>query len=325
MLKKILVPLDGSLRAERALPVAARIARASEGSVLLLQVVSPPIDYGSGLSPVPFVTGDLIEEELKEADSYLKTVATSSILAGIETSTEVLYGFAAQQLLTTAEEQSVDLIVMCSHGRTGLMRWVLGSVAHKLTHESTVPVVVLREKGGELASSQPDSRGRLTHAFVSLDGSELAEAVLRPATNLVLALSAPKPAVLHLMQVVKIFPSTEEQGALSELNQQAVEEANAYLATVKARLQQEFPEALLTITWSVTVENDIAGALIRTAEAQGEATASTEPVDCNVMAMSTHGRGGLQRWMIGSITERVLAATHLPMLIVRPKKPRSMK
>ncbi len=319
MLKKILVPLDGSLRAERVLPVAARIARASEGSILLLQVVSPPIDYGSGLAPVPFVTGELIKAELKEADSYLKTVASSQVLTGIQTSTEVLYGFAAQQLLSTAQDESVDLIVMGSHGRTGLTRWILGSVAHKLTHESAVPVLVLRDKGRELCSPHPDARGRLTRAFVSLDGSELADAVLRPAINLAMALSAPAPAALHLMQVVKMFPNSEEHGTLSELNQQAVEQAKAHLAAVKARLQQEFPESTLEITSSVSVDRDIAGALLRTAEAQGEESASTEPNGSDLIAMSTHGREGLQRWMIGSITERVLEATRLPMLIVRPQ------
>lgn len=319
MLKKILVPLDGSLRAERALPVAARIARASKGRVLLVRVISPAVEYGSCLAPVPLVTGEIIEEELKEADSYLKAVASSHAFSGIETSTEAIYGIPAQELLAVAQQRSVDLIVMCSHGRTGFTRWVLGSVAHKLTHESAVPVLVLREGGSELSSPQPDSCGRLTRAFVSLDGSELAEAVLRPATDLVLALSAPAPAALHLMQVVKIFPRSEEQGTLSELNQQAVEQAKTYLAAVKARLQQQYPESFLAITWSVALDNDIAGALIRTAEAQEEGTASEEPKGCDLMAMSTHGRGGLERWMVGSITERVLEATRLPMLVVRPK------
>jgi nucleotide-binding universal stress UspA family protein len=319
MLKKILVPLDGSLRAERALPVAARLARASEGSVLLLQVVSPPLDYGGSLSPVPLVTEEIIEAELKEADSYLKAVAASKVLSGIQTSTEAIYGLPAQELLAAAGQRSVDLLVICSHGRTGFTRWMLGSVAHKLTHESPVPVLVLREKGAELCSPQAASGGRLTRAFVSLDGSELAEAVLRPAANLVLALSAPAPGALHLMQVVKIFPDSEEQGTLSELNQQAVEQAKAYLAAVKARLQQQYPESLLAVTWSVTLDHDIAASLLRTAEAQGEETASAEPGGCDLVAMSTHGRSGLARWMVGSITERVLEATRLPMLSVRPK------
>jgi nucleotide-binding universal stress UspA family protein len=322
MLKKILVPLDESLRAERALPVAARIARASKGSVLLAEVISPPIDYGSGLAPVPLINGEMIEEELKEAEHYLKAVAASPVLVGVETKTQAMYGLPTQALLALAQEQGIDLIVLCSHGRTGLTRWVLGSVAEKLTHESNIPVLVLRESDPELVPAQPETCGRLTRVFVSLDGSELAEAVLQPATELALALSAPAPAALHLMQVVKVFPQSEAQGSLSELNRKAVEEAGAYLAEVKARLQQQYSSSFLAITTSVGLDNDIAGALIRTAEAREEGTDAAEAKGCDLIAMSTHGRGGLERWMVGSITERVLHTTHLPMLIVRPRSHR---
>lgn len=319
MLKKILVPLDGSLRAERALPVAARIARASKGSIGLAEVISPPVDYASILTPVPLVSTERIEVELKQAESYLEALAASQLLAGIETRTQALYGIPAQALLAFAEEQAVDLIVLCSHGRTGLTRWVLGSVAQKLTHESDIPVFVLRDGGPELAPPQPETCGRLTRAFVSLDGSELSEAVLQPATELALALSAPAPAALHLMKVVKIFPTSEAQGRLSELNQQALEQAKTYLAAVKVRLQQQFPESFLAITTSVSLDNDIATALIMTAQAQEEGTDSAKAKGCDLIAMSTHGRGGFEQWMVGSITERVLDATRLPMLVVRPR------
>lgn len=258
MLKNILVPLDGCSRAERALPAAARIARASKGRVLLVQVISPPLDYASSMAPVPLVTRELIEAELKE-------------------------------------------------------------VAYTLTHESTLPVLVLRQTGTELCSPLPDTCGRLTRAFVSLDGSELAEAVLEPTMDLVLALSAPAPAAIHLMQVVKVFPASEAQGRLSELNEQKIGRARAYLATVKAHLQQHHPEAFLAITCSVGLDNDVAGALIETAEARSEESVPGEARGCDLIAMSTHGRGGIQRWMVGSITERVLKGTHLPMLIVRPR------
>ncbi|HET9919927.1 MAG TPA: universal stress protein [Ktedonobacteraceae bacterium] len=319
MLKNILVPLDGCSRAERALPAAARIARASKGRVLLVQVISPPLDYASSMAPVPLVTRELIEAELKEAENYLKAVAASEVLSGVETKTEALYGLPTQQLLAVAQQYAVDLIVLCSHGRTGLTRWVLGSVAYTLTHESTLPVLVLRQTGTELCSPLPDTCGRLTRAFVSLDGSELAEAVLEPTMDLVLALSAPAPAAIHLMQVVKVFPASEAQGRLSELNEQKIGRARAYLATVKAHLQQHHPEAFLAITCSVGLDNDVAGALIETAEARSEESVPGEARGCDLIAMSTHGRGGIQRWMVGSITERVLKGTHLPMLIVRPR------
>jgi len=318
MLKSILVPLDGSLRAERALPVAARIARATGGSLHLLQVVTPSVEYGSSLAPVPLATGEIIDAEIQQATNYLKAISTSQVLAGIATSTEVGFGFAAQQLLDVAQERTVDLIVMCSHGRTGFTRWVLGSIAHKVTHLSAVPMLVLHEGGSALASNQPDSTGCLTRVLVSLDGSELAEAVLRPAAELILAISAPAPGALHLMQVVKNLPASAKQSTVSEPNEQAVERAEVYLATVKARLHQEYPDSCLAITCSVVLDNDIAGALIGTAEAWGEEMTTQEHSGCHLIAMSTHGRGGIERWMVGSITERVLDTTRLPMLIVRP-------
>lgn len=127
MFQRILVPLDGSPRAEQALRVAARIARASGGSVMLLQVVSPPIDYAGGLTHTPLMMEQVIETELAISSGYLDRVAKACELAEIETTTKVMFGLPAQDILAIAELQSVDLIVMCSHGRTGFKRWVLGS------------------------------------------------------------------------------------------------------------------------------------------------------------------------------------------------------
>ena len=145
MFERILVPLDGSPRAEQAIPVATQIARASGGSVILLQVVSPPIDYGGGLTQTPLMTEQVIETELAMSSGYLDRVTKARELAEIETTTEVMFGLPAQDILAIAESRSVDLIVMCSHGRTGFTRWVLGSVAQKIAHHCPVPLLVLRE------------------------------------------------------------------------------------------------------------------------------------------------------------------------------------
>src|SRR5690348_1379264 len=119
MFQTILVTLDSSPRAEQALPVAARLAQASGSTVVLVQVVSPPIDYGGAFSQAPLFTEQMIESELAEATSYLATVAQSEILSGIRVSTEVMFGLPAQDILATAQARAADLIVMCSHGRTG--------------------------------------------------------------------------------------------------------------------------------------------------------------------------------------------------------------
>src|SRR6266567_312211 len=274
MFQRILVPLDGSSRAERALAVAARVARVSGGSIHLLQVVSPPIDYGGGLAQAPLLTEQVIETELSVSSSYLDRVAKARELTGIETTTGVLFGLPAQAILVEAESQSVDLIIICSHGRTGFTRWVLGSVAQKVVRQSPVPVFVLR--GGEPvpAASHADAAYPIS-ALVALDGSSLAEVALVPAANLV---------------------------------------------AVKERLQETLKDLKLSITWSVALDADAADAIISTAEQEEDEEGAQGFAGCDLIAMSTHGRAGLERWVMGSVTERVLGATKLPLLVVRPEK-----
>jgi nucleotide-binding universal stress UspA family protein len=137
MFQRILVPVDGSTRAESAIPVAARLAQASSGSVILLQVVAPPVSHGKFNVPeaYPIVSTD---EELAEANEYLKTLAQTSALSGITTEVQALVGAVAPKILSATQSLHADLIVMWSHGDTGFKRWALGSVAHKVAPHSSV-------------------------------------------------------------------------------------------------------------------------------------------------------------------------------------------
>lgn len=129
MYQRILVPLDGTTHAERALPVAARIARASGASMVLLQVADAPVEYGA-LSKYPSpITKENLAVERTGDSGYLATVAESDELQGIEITTEVLAGAILPTLISAVQAKGIDLIVMCSHGDTGLKRWMLGSVA----------------------------------------------------------------------------------------------------------------------------------------------------------------------------------------------------
>ncbi len=320
MFTHILVPLDGSPRAESSLPVVARIARASGGSIVFVQVVSPPVDYGGGLAAGgSLLTGEMIETEMEEATSYLKTVASSPVLAGIETTSEVMFGSPAMDILAVAESREVDLIVMCSHGRTGFTRWILGSVAHQLVHQSAVPVLVLRESEPPLFLSHADTK-RSVCAFVPLDGSPLAETALVPAAHLVAALAAPAQGVLHLAQVVKIDRPMVAGGFASELHEGVLNCTKAYLAKVIERLQATLKDLKLSITWSVSSEADVADALVGMAEYGSAGKETGDGGGNDLIAISTHGRGAVERWVMGSVTERLLNTTKLPMLIVRPQK-----
>ncbi|HEV2460975.1 MAG TPA: universal stress protein, partial [Ktedonobacterales bacterium] len=305
----ILVPLDGSFRAEQALPVAARLARATGGSLLLVRVVNPPIDYSGGLAPVPLMTDQILESEMAGATDYLTAVAARPALSGIEIMTEVLYGFPGQQLIESIEAHGTDLVVLCSHGRTGLSRWALGSVAHTLVHQSAAPVLILRQEG----TPARVEAARSIRTLVPLDGSPLAEAALAPAAALTAALAAPHRGALRLVQVVKAFQSKAEEGLVSELNEEARRLAHSYLATAAQRMESTVAGRALAVSFSVELASDVASTLLGAAEQEG-------PDRCDVIAISTHGRGGLERWVMGSVTQRLLDTTRLPMLIVRPQR-----
>ena len=306
MFKQILVPLDGSTLAEQALPVAAQLARASSGSVVLVRVANFPVDYGGGYTQAPLVTEQVIETELDNVDTYLKQIATSELLAGIPTKTESMFGQPLQDILSVVESRRVDLIVMCSHGRTGLKRWALGSIAQGLAHQSPVPLLVLRE-GGQVTSISTAAHGSIC-ALVALDGSPFAETALLPAAHLVTQLSAPSEGILHLAHVV------------THVGDEALQNAKKYIERVTEQLQQRLKDENLSITWSLLRDKDIAGAVVDVAELGNSKTTTDQAYRCDLIAMSTHGRGGLERMMMGSVTERVLHATKLPMLIVRPQR-----
>src|SRR2546428_14143964 len=103
MFQQIMVPLDASPRAELALPLAAQIARASGGSILLLQVVSPLIDFSGGLSPAPLMTEEVIETEMLGWNAYVIKVAKSEVFLGILTPTDVVFGASAPAVLAAAD------------------------------------------------------------------------------------------------------------------------------------------------------------------------------------------------------------------------------
>lgn len=323
MFKRILVPLDGSLRAESALAVAARIARAYEGTIMLLRAVGIPAEYTTYLydsyrAQTPMYAQEILDTEQANAENYLANIAKSTRLAGIKLETKALSGTAAMTILDVTRDEHMDIIVMCSHGDTGFKRWALGSVAQHVSRHSPVPVLVLHEEGTAPTSSFPDHLHplRSVTAMVGLDGSKLAELALEPAAYLVAALAAPAQGTLLLTSVVNM-PAIKNR---PDIQKQALDDAKAYLSSVAESLNGELAAKLnLAIGWSIAISKDVADALIRAAESGEIAESSREFAGCDLLCMATHGRGGVQRWVMGSVTERVLGATKLPLLIVRPK------
>lgn len=311
MFQRILVPVDGSHLSEQAIPFAARIARASHGTILLVYVVVPRGIH----SPRPF---SLLQESLdlahSEAKAYLTRLAASPDLSGIETQMKICYEHPANAILKTAQNEQIDLIVMCSRGQTGLTRWALGSVAQKVIHLSTVPVMVLQPETRQADRQKAEStHGRI---LVGLDGSPLAEAAIEPARELAKALTTSGQGEVVLIQCVQ-EPTIEERQVIErahldlDLTEFALHEAERYLRTIIRNLANEEGRSRVTTKWSVEVCRDVADSLIQKAE--GNCDGEEGPYDC--LALTTHGRGGLQHWYLGSIAERVLQNTKVPLLV----------
>jgi nucleotide-binding universal stress UspA family protein len=255
---------------------------------------------------------DSLEARRADVEGYLDIIARSGKMGGVITDTVAVTGPAASTILSVADEQSADLIIMCSHGYSGLKRWALGSVAQHVTRHAHVPVLVLRASGPAAAKVRLESRSAC-RVLVALDGSELAEAALVPAAELARALAPAGTGLLHLVLVANPYDAAEHELTREE----AVTEATTYLSRVADRLRTDANGAL-TVTYAVAVDYDVAATLTRVAGNGNGAAAPEAGEGYDVIAMATHGRTGVALWAMGSVTERVLQSTQRPMLIVRP-------
>lgn len=330
MYQRILVPLDGSQRAELAVPVAARLALASGGAVMLIEIVRALAEFEVGAAPLTIWAPAAKTSERKEAATYLERIAASEHLKGVATESGVYAGPAAAMLLLVARARQADLIVMTTRGLTGLARWALGSVTEKVAQESHIPVLLVREDGPH--GLQPSEATVQICALVALDGSAFSEAALLPAARIVTALAAPAHGALHLVRVLdQVDAATMGEDAVSQSSsaslgrEWALQQAKDYLSTTAQRLHDEVGTPPLNISWSAVVnpqfgtnESDVASAILRTAEEGEPGEGATAPMRCSLVAMATHGRAGLSHWVLGSVTQRVLRASTLPMLLVRP-------
>lgn len=324
MFQTILVPLDGSTRAEAVLPVATRLARNGNATLVLVRAVNLADEYWSAMPlPYPSTIQTAIEADLEKATVYLKRLAASSELADIPVQTIARFGHPASALLDVAGSSHADLIVLCSHGSTGLAHWMVGGVAKKIVRHAPMPVLVLREGGIALTDSVAHIAQPL-RILVPLDGSPGAKAALEPAVRLLTSLASPgQKMAIHLARVINphvAHTAPEERHVLyhNELEQAKHDLGEKVKWLQEGELAPIVAKQHIPVTWSVLLDNDIASALLRVAEQGEDAEGSGVFGGCDLIAMATHGRTGLQRWVTGSIVERMLVATKHPLLIVHP-------
>jgi nucleotide-binding universal stress UspA family protein len=296
--------------------------------VLLRVANSSYQDYGQSTSvtPPPPLDARDAERARHEAHRYLTALADRPVLAGIDVEVRVESGPVATTILDVAQDRAADIVVMSSHGRTSVARWVLGSVAQKVARHAAVPVVVVPRSGGHTVLTETGMQ-RVPRALVALDGSPLAEAAVVPGATVIAALAAPMRAELHLIKIlratsraVSAAPGAEgERGGAQAPS--AEEAAHEYLGGMVERLRKGPLEGLdVSVTWSIAHGDDVAAALVAAAE-RAPIAVGAEPIAYDLLAMATHGRGGLARWATGSVTERVLESATLPLLVVHSRLP----
>ena len=296
--RSILVPLDGTEVAEQALAVGASLARRTGGTLHLVTVQEPvPLAVTAEVGAYGV---DMERESRATLSRYLADTAEAA--AGSVNTTlqsELLEGPAAVALAAYVAEHEVDLVVMTTHGRRGIARWWLGSVADQLLRRVSVPVLLLHP-------SELPQPTRFHRFLVALDG-EIEEPVLAAATALggleeqpeYLLFRVAEPP-LPLLTPLAASPSQLGQPHLAR----AAEEAAAdYLERVAARLRA----AGHRCSWRVVRSRDIPAQVVELAEETG--------ADC--IAVGTHGAGGLERLLVGSVADQVVRGTQLPVLVSR--------
>ncbi|HUF13939.1 MAG TPA: universal stress protein [Longimicrobiales bacterium] len=289
---RIMVPLDGSAAAEGALPVALRIARASEGNVHLVWV-----------RPEHRRDTDTAQREIPIRQRYLEGVAEEvGDRLGAPASRKVLAGHAAEALCAHAIERDVDLVVMGSRGAGGLWRLGLGSTTKKLVRRLPMPLIVVRTEDEHEASL--DGEVALSRIVVPLDGSEEAEAVLGPAGELahLLGGSLTLLRVLAFPMVSAAVYGQHARGFTRETARQETSDAEDYLDLVASRLRATGLSASTAVR-----ESDSAGSGI---------LRYLREVDADLIAITATGRGSSSR--LGGTASRVLQNAAGPLLVCGP-------
>ncbi len=305
MYRKVVVLLDGSELAEKVLSHVTEVIRDRGSQVYLLSVAPPTKGVAPTIADTRPPSASTREERRcreRELVGYLQTVAKRLEPVAADVQVSVRLGRPADVILAFASDVGAELIAMSTHGRSGIGRWVFGSVADRVLRGATCPVLLVRAGYAQL-------RTTYQHILVPLDGSELAEQVL----PYVKALVRPNRTHIFLVSVLTTGLGDRTVALLTSyppglrLATTALHHAEiqlrGYLRSVAAVLREQ-------------------GAIVHVAVRQGspadEILAHAAEVEADLISMTTHGFSGMSRWVYGNVAGKVLQGAHSPVLLVRP-------
>jgi nucleotide-binding universal stress UspA family protein len=294
----MLIPLDGSPTAEKVLPYARALGGVLKIPVELLGVV----DISEMATQLAKEKGRSLDSMFEDAErasaNYLKSISAKA--TGVDIRTTVTRGRAAEVIIENAAADKNTLIAMATHGRSGLNRWMLGSVTEKVLRGCENPLLLVR------ASEAIDAGEKvaLKTVIVSLDGSDEAERVLPAVIALAKAMDLEVILFRAYHMPYAVYSGTDDYSGidLEELTASLRDEATQYLEKKTEALKQQGLKVSHIVKEGLSADEIIS---------LGRATPD------NLIAMCSHGRSGVRRWVLGSVTETVVRHSSEPVLVIR--------
>jgi nucleotide-binding universal stress UspA family protein len=303
MYKVIMVPTDGSGFDREAIRVALRMAERCDAKIRLVRVLATGSFFGASGTPdgTP-IAPDLARSERDKALSELYSLAAECrTTSKADISVDLHAGPVNDVLQGYARRNDVDLIVISTHARSGISRLSLGSVTDSLIRHTTIPVLVVKPSTSYL---NPQVREVFRRILVPLDGSTLAEQILPR----VLILASLEDAEITLLNV--LVPQSYSQKEIVDPSlpwwDKDIAAAQAYLFRIAGNLRRSG----VLVTTDIVISENIAGAIGDFANRE----------KANLIAIATHGRGGLNRMLHGSVADAIMHSARISMLVFKPDK-----
>ena len=296
----ILIPLDGSGFAESALPAAMSLARRSKAAIHLVRVHSqlPLWDVGA---EVVVLSPEMEKETLEYEETYLEQAAGRVRAAGFEVFSSVLKGEIVPAIRDYCRDHAIDLVVITTHGRGGVRRAMLGSVADHLMRTSSVPVLMITTRSAPRITTAWPSR-----ILVPLDGSPHSAASLKQ----VRALDPDRTARILLTAIVQTIPPTINPWVFPpEFFLETAEHRSLHSRDYLNRTVTELRSEGFRVGGRIELGTKVAREILKVALSKR----------CDLIVMTTHGAGGMDRVMFGSVADQVIRHSTTPVLVVRPQ------
>ena len=302
MFDPILVPLDGSQLAECVLPYIVAFARSFDSEITLLRMLE------KNQAGAPAQLFDLLNWQIKktEANAYLDKTKALLQESGLRVKTVVLEGLVAEGITEYAQTHGMKLIILSSHGRSGLTQWGISSIAQKIILSAPSSVLIVRAHQMDTQVGDLTTIPQYQRILVPLDGSQRAENVLPIVTQLAQFYNSN----VHLVQVIQtpemarqLPPTREDIELANRVVARNREEAERYLEQVKTR---SYLEGVAVQTHLITSDN-----------AAAELHRITDQEQADIVTLSAHGYSGNNQWPYGSMVNNFILYSKVPLLIVQ--------